>query len=824
MKFLRRLQVVLALLVLGAAAARAENCTGNEAWVPVGDAPTLGMGRASVVFDGSLYVIGQETTGQWEHFVMRAWNGSVWSEVSKFDLTGSYMAQLTLVEYKGDLYLAGGFSSMNNVPGTQGIVRWNGTAWEAVDGGVSGMIHSALVYRDELYVGGDLTQVGSTGARTLARYDGTSWKEMDEEPSGVVMALGVHNDELFAIGVFEKIGASLQVSNAAIYDGTNWRKGGTLTGHNSIRLKEFDGEIYSIGMSWINSERNTASIAMFDGTEWQELNPPFGTPYGSAEVLDGKLYVMGPMGLKGRDTILSDSARGAGVSMWDGTNWTQLSGFNKDSYQGYLTAYNGELYAVGDFTSSCGTPLGGVARLCTKENCNSVAGTLFQDVDGDCAYDAGEEVYRNRMIEILPGPHYAITDKNGNYSRVLGNGEYTVSLVPHKYWNLTCPVGGSHTATLSQPGQGLTGLNFAISPIAGIRDLRVSIAGGRPRPGFAYTYVIHYENAGTEALTGTIRLTHDPVLVHDSSVVAPTRYSPGVAEWDFAKLPVGETGVIYVYMRVPAETPLGTKVCAILDVDLDGPVDEVLRDNTDSLCEEVRGSYDPNDISVTPLGDLEDELYRLKATDTVLSYMIRFQNTGTDTAFTVVVVDTLDMTRLNVTTLTPGASSHPYTLDITPEGALRFTFKDIMLPDSNVNEVASHGYLKYRVHLKGGIEPDAEIANRAAIYFDYNSPVITNTVVSITQGTSSSVPEGPAVRAEAVVYPNPVKGKMYIEAEMERGAQAVLSTMLGAEAGRWESDGSSRMAVDVAGLPSGVYLLRVETRNGTAVTRLNIVR
>ena len=54
----------------------------------------------------------------------------------------------------------------------------------------------------------------------------------------------------------------------------------------------------------------------------------------------------------------------------------------------------------------------------------------------------------------------------------------------------------------------------------------------------------------------------------------------------------------------------------------------------------VTGSYDPNDKTAVTSSRSAEGLYLID-TDEYLDYTIRFQNTGTDTAFTVVITDTL---------------------------------------------------------------------------------------------------------------------------------------------------------------------------------------
>ena len=72
---------------------------------------------------------------------------------------------------------------------------------------------------------------------------------------------------------------------------------------------------------------------------------------------------------------------------------------------------------------------------------------------------------------------------------------------------------------------------------------------------------------------------------------------------------------------------------------------------------------------------IEDNLY---VAGTILDYQIRFQNTGSDTAFTVIVVDSLS-SHLNPSTIQWGLSSHPYTVDVSGMGTptLKFTFNNI---------------------------------------------------------------------------------------------------------------------------------------------------
>ena len=143
----------------------------------------------------------------------------------------------------------------------------------------------------------------------------------------------------------------------------------------------------------------------------------------------------------------------------------------------------------------------------------------------------------------------------------------------------------------------------------------------------------------------------------------------------------------------------------------------------DQACLPVTASFDPNDKQAFPAGFGPDHLVE---PDWEIEYLIRFQNTGTDTAFKVVIRDTLSPS-LNPSTVRPGAASHPYTWDLTGEGVLSFTFDNILLPDSTTNEPESHGFISFTIEQDEDILPGTVFENTAFIYFDFNDPIMTNT-------------------------------------------------------------------------------------------------
>jgi hypothetical protein len=161
----------------------------------------------------------------------------------------------------------------------------------------------------------------------------------------------------------------------------------------------------------------------------------------------------------------------------------------------------------------------------------------------------------------------------------------------------------------------------------------------------------------------------------------------------------------------------------------DSSVTAFFNENTtpfiDIDCQPLRAAYDPNDKAGQPLGYGIDHFI---PKNIPINYKVRFQNTGNDTAFNVVIIDTLSI-HVNPTSLQMQTSSHPYTWRLSSTGILTVTFSDIKLVDSLTNEPLSHGFFTYTIDQNTNLPVGTIINNQAAIYFDYNPPIFTNTTL-----------------------------------------------------------------------------------------------
>jgi uncharacterized repeat protein (TIGR01451 family) len=241
-------------------------------------------------------------------------------------------------------------------------------------------------------------------------------------------------------------------------------------------------------------------------------------------------------------------------------------------------------------------------------------------------------------------------------------------------------------------------------------------------------------------------------------------------------------------------------------------------------CLENTGSYDPNDKAALPKGYGPQQYIE---PETELNYRIRFQNTGTDTAFTVVIRDTLSAL-LDMSTLRAGNSSHNYQLTISGERILTFTFDNILLPDSTTNEPASNGFVYYRITPQVDAPLETVIENRAAIYFDFNEPVLTNTVFH-TLGRNfilTNWVSAPGIELHWKAYPNPATERinLLLEGQIPTGNKTIVINDAQGRILGTVSLAGQQAELDMKNWPSGWYQLQLIGSEGQLLGQGRIVK
>lgn len=400
-----------------------------------------------------------------------------------------------------------------------------------------------------------------------------------------------------------------------------------------------------------------------------------------------------------------------------------------------------------------------------------LAGTLYVDADNDSIIDGDDPHIGGRLVELSSNDELALSQPNGRYLfAVNGPAEHTITGPSILYYD--CDP-GMHSVTITGEEPGLSGLDFRYTAEAPVQDLQVFVTPVFPfSPGFPVRYDVLCRNAGTVAIDAGLSIVLDESLGFSSASPAPGSVAGNTLNWSLGTMLPLQNIQLSIYCTLSAEDTLGSQVVTTVEIT---PIsgDLVPEDNSVTTNNQVVGSFDPNDILVDPAEVLDSDV-----ADAVLDYTIRFQNTGTATAFTVAVENILPA-NAHLPSFEVVGSSHPMTLTYYDfERKMRFQFDNILLPDSGTNQLLSHGYVRYRVKPSTTLVAGDSILNTAAIYFDFNPPVITNTAVTgiVTPISAPSHADPPRI----TLYPNPTTGSILLRATTPLlGAEVIVRDAIG---------------------------------------------
>ena len=493
----------------------------------------------------------------------------------------------------------------------------------------------------------------------------------------------------------------------------------------------------------------------------------------------------------------------------DGAEWigqgpiiVQFDELLPGDYTFYLSVY----YQSTGSPTQCEIPIPLTVTVPNDLGCGNVNGRVYADYDESCL-QSSEPDLPGVVLEFTPGPYYATTDAQGDYSANLPLGTYIITQQISDFAQHCPPPPTSVTMAGPPVTQDLA--DTALVPM----DVSLAIASGPARPGFELHYAIDLD-ALTAAASGGLQLAmdFDPAVSYLSASPNPASVVGSTITWNLSQLSYFGHRDVSVRLQVPPDIGLvGTVLNASASVTT-ANTDPDPVNNSSSTAVTVTASIDPNDKQVLTSSRYSATQYFID-TDEWLDYTIRFQNTGTDTAFIVIIRDTLS-TDLDPATIEWGAGSHPYTRTLTGSGLLTFSFFHILLPDSNVNEQGSHGFVSFRIRPRQPVQPGTVISNAADIYFDFNPPVHTNDAV-LTAETSTAVgsPADEASWCHAIVNAD------RLDLFAEDVSVAVSLRILSAD-GR-EVRAVDRLVLDrqgsslsTAGLGTGAYLLWIRDDQG----------
>jgi hypothetical protein len=446
-----------------------------------------------------------------------------------------------------------------------------------------------------------------------------------------------------------------------------------------------------------------------------------------------------------------------------------------------------------------GVVFGGCMNINSSPCIALASGKIFYDFNENGEQDENEIPLSFAGMEDENSGSLFFSNQNGHWTRCLDEGNTTISIIEVPDYFLAVPP--SHTLDLSE-GDEVNNLDFALQPDGIHHDLSVNMFNIFPdRPGFSNEYTVEYNNIGNTCVDDiSLEITLDERLTIDSLSAADYSITDNTIIINAGELCFPESGSFQIFHTLDDTVSIGSILQS--DVSISSSEEDQTPENNSLVFEsEVFGAYDPNDKWV----DKEEITPQFITDDKKLEYRIRFQNTGNFFAERVVITDEIDE-NLDLSTLEILSYSHDMELSVEGRTAF-FTFDEIFLPDSSSNEAESHGFVRFRIAPNDDLSLGDFIDNTAAIYFDFNEPIITNTVTT-TVVDALSLKNFEVV--EPRLYPNPAVSSIQIswpvDADVKNLAvfditgKVVLSTSAETQNGQ--------ILLSIEALDQGVYTIQ----------------
>lgn len=398
----------------------------------------------------------------------------------------------------------------------------------------------------------------------------------------------------------------------------------------------------------------------------------------------------------------------------------------------------------------------------------TITGVVYHDVNNNCVKDANEPGIPNIRINCTGNMGSTFTDANGVYSFKVPTGSYTLSETVLGMYPLASCQSNSVVVNVTAGPNCTHTVNFANS-VNPIHDIHTSIWNiNYPVPGYVYNQRILIKNNGT-VTESNVNAGYKPDGQVAGATFTPGGYwaANGTAHYKISNntlslAPNAALSFKAAYLT-PTNIPINTQLVYKDTASYMAPISNWNNDyspwnNVSTYKPIVKGSYDPNFKEVQPAGVGDKGI--ISPNDTTLQYMVHFQNLGNYKAQNIFILDTLD-DDLDWSTFRPIHESHKCNITISSDGVVRFQFDNIDLPHKDADEEASQGFVAYSIKTKKGLPLGTQFKNSAAIYFDFNEPVITNTTLN-TIDLLSVEQIAEREKQQVLVYPNPTSDEFVI--------------------------------------------------------------
>lgn len=710
---------------------------------------------------------------------------------------------------------------------------WNGIAWFStppVPGTDFGCWDIEVINR-EIYIVGASYQ----GNPALYKFDGISWIPVSPSPwYGEVSSLYKDGDTLIMCGSF-----------TGVYDYIMKYHGNTFysyptapANHAPKHVAKLNGKLYFTSVSSVGSNFNSFQRLNDSATAWilaahYTLGPISNPTIRGLIEYNGSLITLGAssfptqtalfkydesdtlkyiggLDFSVRDMVVHNnelyfagdvSFNGTNIRMakYDGTNIIPL--YNSPLNIRAIASFKNELYVFSDEDIIFDSITYNNAFR-SKINSSIITGKSFMDINSDCIKQPTEPIITNVCMK-LAGTYMTNTRNTGEFTIGLAPGTYSVDTVFHanaaaKNLIQNCSFPSNLTVSANQITT--QDIPFSNSVPVDLKTLISTSTNHRARHGFTQDYYIQVINTGNTSYQNASCSVEIPATFNMLQTSLPPVSTQGNNyQFNLGNIPV--LGTFTITIRVEIDTALNIVGNDVFWVSTLNNIsnDADLTDNSDTLRQTIVSAYDPNDKTAS------DEF--ISPSTKRIDYHIRFQNTGTDTAYKVVVVDSLN-TSLALTNVVINSASHPYNFSV-QNNVLVWEFDNIMLPDSGADYLGSQGYVNFSTGINPALGLGDSVTNDANIYFDFQWPITTNTAKTTIVNNISVLEQGLAERV-LEVYPNPARDIIRIKNTSATDLKVQITNTSGQVISSFTLKPREELNYQCSNLPVGMYILSTQ--------------
>lgn len=448
-------------------------------------------------------------------------------------------------------------------------------------------------------------------------------------------------------------------------------------------------------------------------------------------------------------------------------------------------------------------------NMVLEEGGKKISGAVFHDLNKNGIQDEYEQLVGNIRLNFNNGKINMASNDKGQFE-FYTNEESLKATLNQPQWTIN----PKFAQFLISNGPESMEIKLPVNAVQIGNDLSIQVATTAWRRGFTNETIIQISNQGTEKAEKALAYLKLPEEAYlksaDQEFTSP---SPKTYIWDLGTLDPGSVRSLQLTDSIGLKAETGEFL--LLEAYVESVGKDINQENN-KISEEIEivGAIDPNDILVSPKGDGPEGYIRKNQS---LIYTIRFENMGTYKATYVRIENELPEW-LDINTFELSSSSHPFTYSLSAEGKLDVSYRNIDLPPAMLDSIGAHGYFKYTIRPKANIPEGTQLANDAKIYFDFEDPIVTNTVINTIKFS------GETDVKSLKIYPNPAIDRVMFSIEEDpfklMEPQLISYWVIFDPSGKAMMSGKIDqvpvMEVNVNQLREGIYFIQAYTKSGKA--------